>query len=108
MTLKFISYNSESSSNQKRKSEDQNVRPGALPGGFRPTFVPIIFEHLTVGETIRRDYHSYQKTKTESQMHQPSSHTRDLCFLCANNDQMLRVMTVNKEDCFNRQPHKYK
>ncbi|XP_062517785.1 uncharacterized protein LOC134193022 [Corticium candelabrum] len=31
---RFISYNSESSGNQKRKSEDQKVRPGAFAWRF--------------------------------------------------------------------------
>ena len=52
----FVSYNSESSSNQKRnlkiKKEDQEL----LPGGFQPTFMPVVFKHFGCWGQKAEDY----------------------------------------------------
>ena len=72
--------------NLKIKMYDQEL----LPGGFDQNLCLYSSNILAVGErklkTIGRNCHSYQGTKTESQMHRPSRHTGDLCFLCVYND----------------------
>ena len=62
-----------------------------LPGGFRPTFVPIVFERfgcwgLKAGDYLKK---LSQLSRDEDRKPNASRHAGDLCFLCVYNDQML-------------------